>query len=89
MKVIGLTNLFVGYNKQEDFRVLICASDENEAKLISEEYCEESGMKGEFELSEFDDVNIQFDCDYVLTNSWLKMLFMMYHSHQSIDKRRM
>ena len=38
MKVTDMTNLWVGYNEEEDFRVLICAQDEQEGSG-----CEKSG----------------------------------------------
>lgn len=66
MKVNELTNLFIGYNKTEDFRVLICASDKIEAKEIADEYCLDSHMEGKFDIKDFDDTETKFDCDYVL-----------------------
>ena len=63
------TNLFIGYNKEEDFRILICASDEIEAKDIAEEYRKDSKLDGVFLISEPENGidNLHFDCDYVIT----------------------
>ena len=68
MKAIDMTNLYVGYNKEEDFRILICAIEgEKEAQRLANEYALDSGMKEEsFEISEFNDINTHFDCDYVI-----------------------
>ena len=66
MKINELTNLWVGYNKKEDFRILICACDEIEAKEIADEYRDDSNMEGDFEIKEFNDINTHFDCDYVV-----------------------
>lgn len=67
MNVNELTNLFVGYNKTENFKVLICAGDEEEAQEIADDYCEVSDMDGCFVINEFSNINTRFDCDYVLT----------------------
>lgn len=62
------TNLFIGYNKEEDFRILICAFDKVEAKALAEGYRLDSKLDGEFEINEIDGGidNVQFDCDYVI-----------------------
>ena len=68
MKVTDMTNLYVGYNKKENFRILICALEgEKEAQRLANEYAIDSGME-EFEIREFGefDTNIHFDCDYVI-----------------------
>ena len=67
MKVTDMTNLWVGYNEEEDFRVLICAQDEQEARQIANGYRVDTLMEGTFEITEFTDVNVRIDCDYVLT----------------------
>ena len=51
MKITNMTNLWIGYNCKEDFRVLICAEDEIEAQRIANEYCSDNKMEGEFEIS--------------------------------------
>ena len=66
MKVTALNNLWVGYNEKENFRILICADDIHEANDIANSYRLDSHMDGEFEISEFTDINTQFDCNYVL-----------------------
>ena len=67
MKVNELTNLWVGHNKVENFKVLICALDKEEAQKIADDYCIDSHMESKFEITEFNNLEIQFDCDYVLT----------------------
>lgn len=61
MKVTDMTNLFVGYNETDQFRILICAADKEEAEEIARDY-----RNGSFVVSEFTDAMISFDCDYVL-----------------------
>ena len=70
MKVNDMTNLFVGYNEDEDFGVLICALDVQEATEIANSYRLDSNLKGRFDITEFKDVNTKFDCDYVLTSEF-------------------
>ena len=66
MKINELTNLYVGTNEVENFKVLIVALDREEAQEIANNYCLDSNMKGKFNISEFDNTETQFDCDYVL-----------------------
>ena len=66
MLITDMNNLWVGYNKTEHFRILICASDEIEASEIAKSYCEDNNMQGTFEIAELKGVNTQFDCDYVV-----------------------
>ena len=64
------TNLWIGYNATEDFRILICALDKIEAHELADEYRLDSHLDGKFEIIELttedriDD--IRFDCDYVI-----------------------
>lgn len=67
MKITNMTNLFVGYNKTENFKILICALDKEEAANIAAEYANDSKLTGTFEITEFNNADTQFDCDYVLT----------------------
>lgn len=62
------TNLYVGYNEVEDFRILICASDDIEALSVANEYLEDSKMLGSFVIFPYEDeINgFKFDCDYVI-----------------------
>lgn len=62
------TNLFIGYNREENFRILICAFDKIEARELAEEYRFDAGLEGKFEIEEFNDemVAMHFDCDYVI-----------------------
>ena len=68
MKINEMTNLYVGYNESEDFSILICAFDKEEAHEIANVYRVESHMRGEFEITKFKDITTHFDCDYVLMN---------------------
>ena len=70
MKVTELTNLWVGYNKTENFRVLICALDQEEAQEIADGYCLDGHFEGKFEVTEFDDLDTHFDCDYVIASGY-------------------
>lgn len=70
MKVNELINLWVGYNEVENFRVLICALDIEEAQEIANGYRFDSGMEGKFEITEFDDINTKFDCDYMISGGF-------------------
>ena len=67
MKISELTNLWVGTNEVEKFKVLIVALDKEEAQEIANSYCLDSNMAGKFDIAEFDNTETQFDCDYVLT----------------------
>jgi hypothetical protein len=62
------TNLFIGYNKEEDFRILICAFDEEEAYELANGYRIDAHLNGKFEIQEIENGidNIHFDCDYVI-----------------------
>lgn len=66
MKINELTNLWVGINEAEDFKVLIVALDREEAQEIADSYCLDSHMEGDFIIKEFLDINEHFDCDYAL-----------------------
>ena len=70
MKVNELENLYVGHNETEDFKILVCALDRIEAQDIANEYCLDSHMEGRFEITEFDNTETQFDCDYVLMGGY-------------------
>ena len=62
------TNLFIGYNEEEDFRILICAFDKEEAQELADEYKIDSNLSGAFKINEIETGidNINFDCDYVI-----------------------
>ena len=66
MKITDIKNLYVGYNEKENFRILIGSNDENEADTLAEYYRQDSNLKGEFKISEFNDINTHFDCDYII-----------------------
>ena len=70
MKVTDLAGLYVAYNTKEDFRILVVAQDQQEAMQVARNYFSDSGMNSmpnDIEISEFDDVDTKFDCDYVVT----------------------
>ena len=62
------TNLFIGYNATEDFRILICAFDKIDAIELAREYGFDAGLKGKWEITEPEKGidGIHFDCDYVI-----------------------
>ena len=68
MKANEMQNLWVGHNRTENFKVLICAFDEIEAYEVSESYRRDSHMEDHFEITEFTNMEERFDCDYVITN---------------------
>lgn len=70
MRVCDLNNLYVGYNKTENFRILICACDIEEAADIAEQYGEDSQLANDWTIAEFTDINTKFDTDSVITNMW-------------------
>lgn len=68
MKLSEMTNLFIGYNESENFRILICAFCAEEAADIAEQYRVDSKLGGKFKIFEpMDDIDtVQFDCDYIV-----------------------
>ena len=48
------TNLFIGYNEEEDFRILICAFDREEAQNLVDEYRFDSKLNGHFDIFEIE-----------------------------------
>ena len=65
MKIKELAGFYVGYNEEEDFRILIAANDLEDAERLAEEYAEDVGFE-EFEVNEYDGSDLNFDCDYVV-----------------------
>lgn len=63
-----MQNLFIGYNEDEDFRILICAFDKQDAAELANEYRFDANLNGHFEIQEIENGadNIHFDCDYVI-----------------------
>lgn len=66
MKVNELLNLWVCSHREEDFKILVCASDEIEAQDVIKSYSNDTGITLNFEIIRFDDVRTTFDCDHVL-----------------------
>lgn len=69
MRIYEMQNLFIAYNKDEDFRILICALDKYEADELARGYALDAHLEGKWEISEPNDNinNIHFDCDYVIS----------------------
>lgn len=71
MKFNELTGLFIGYNEEEDFTILIAAFDMEEAVEVATSYRDDANFKGKFEIKELPEtmeelMKIKFDCDYVV-----------------------
>ena len=66
MKINEMRNLYEAYNLSEDFRMLICASDNGMAIKLATEYSKDSKMSGDFEIKPYDGEDKNFDCDYIL-----------------------
>lgn len=78
MTIKDMTNLYIGYNRKEDFSILICAPSENSAKEVAEEYRIDSNMSGCFKVTKYEGEDIHFDCDYIIihnddANNWINM----------------
>ena len=69
MKAHEMTNLYAGYNEQEDFRILICALDVHEAYELAREYGLDSHIEGDWDIEDFDQ-NTHFDCDYIISGGF-------------------
>lgn len=67
MTINDMTNLWEAYNKEEDFRLLIIADNENDALLIAKRYAADTGLTENFVITETDTRNTDYDCDYILT----------------------
>lgn len=61
--------LFSGYNKEENFRILIAAASDDEAFDFAEKYRKDAGLKGKFHIGEVPDriEDVRSDCDYLIT----------------------
>jgi predicted nucleic acid-binding Zn ribbon protein len=66
MLIKDINNIWSAYNKDQNFRMLVVAEDENEAYEIAKEYGKDAGIDGEFEITTAD-INAHYDCDYILT----------------------
>jgi hypothetical protein len=65
----SFTNLFIGYNRTEKFRILIVADGEEEALEIATDYAKDADFNEPedwciLEAEKID--NLRFDCDYVI-----------------------
>jgi len=77
MKLTELSNLYVAYSIWRDYRILICANEELEAKAAAKSYGDDACIE-DFVVSTLDealegvggDINkLRFDCDYVVVPS--------------------
>ena len=68
MKVHELINLYIGFNSDVDFKVLICANDLKEAAEIAARYVSDANLDFDLSVMSWDNLNTNFDCDYVLTS---------------------
>ena len=74
MKITELNGLFVAYDSNADFRILIAANDREEATAIAINYFSESGIweddddehKDALEITDFENADLNFDCDYIV-----------------------
>ena len=66
----SFANLFTAYNKEENFKILICAQDEDEAEKLAEGYRIDAKMTGKFIISEpqTDDRDNVYNCDYIISS---------------------
>jgi hypothetical protein len=68
--MLPFKNLFIAYNKTENFRVLIVADNEAEALVTALSYAMLSSLSDEPEnwnISEAEKIDdLHFDCDYVV-----------------------
>ena len=69
MKITDMTNIASVYNKEENFRILVCAEDNDSALLFATEYGAEAGLKGTWEIEDEWDEDTVFDCDYIISES--------------------
>lgn len=76
MKITELNGLFVAYDSEADFRILIAANDREEALAIAIGYFSGSGIWEDGDTSErsqsleiayFENPDLNFDCDYIIT----------------------
>ena len=65
MKITELKNLYSGYNKDNDFRILIAATCESDAYNLAYGYGEDAKLDGEWEITPAKE-NMNFDCDYTI-----------------------
>lgn len=67
--MLSFTNLYVGYNEAEDFRILIVAYDEDEALATAEHYGRDSQFAAnKWAVEEAEHIDcLRFDCDTVIT----------------------
>ena len=68
MKITEISGLYVGYSRKDDFRILIAANDETEAKDFADSYAEDSRLDTmEVEELTEDNMGSRFDCDYLVS----------------------
>lgn len=65
--------LYTGYNKNEDFRILISAASSTEAEKLANKYLLEAELTGSFIIDEYIG-NELFDCNYIIQDSVVNTL---------------
>lgn len=65
--ITDMTNLWVGSYDDDNFKVLICAPNEQEAKRAAMQFGKKSGMEDTPQITQFDNIGTPFNCDYVVT----------------------
>ena len=70
MGITDISGLYVARNDLENFNILVCAQDEEEAMDLAVTYFFEGNFehhaRRDITISEFDDINTHFDCDYII-----------------------
>ena len=63
-----MTNLFIVNFENEDFTILVCADDIEEAKNLAIEYADDAGLDHRGTVKEFNEdmLNVNIDCDYII-----------------------
>lgn len=69
MKINEMTNLWIAYNRVNNFRVAVVAEDEEDALEIVRQYAEDMGIGSDFEISEMYDCECKFDCDRIISRN--------------------
>lgn len=67
MTIKDMTNLYVAYNETEDITIYVIAYDSTEAESKANEYGEDAGLSGTFEILDANiDPEMKVDADYII-----------------------
>lgn len=72
MFIIEMNNLYAGYNRTHDYKILILADDEFEAAQNASDFGKNAMMSGDWEILYLTDLKTKFDYSYVVTKENLK-----------------